>query len=95
MIHRMLFNTGVRRENHLALSGPSKGQLIVRPHEVWKNDCLHIEYFLESEPPKNYRLDYLQGTTLGIKSYQRAIRIVSGGMDSKYAIFTVLNSEEK
>ena len=49
-MHKMLFNTGVKYENHLWLEGPDKGKLIKWEHEEW-HGTLHIAYYLESAPP--------------------------------------------
>jgi hypothetical protein len=85
MGHKMLFDTGVRAENHL----DKKGNLIQGEYEEWVGGTLHIAYYLETPPLKNYRLDYLQPTD-EVKDWQVAIKIIGGGMLSKYAVFTVL-----
>lgn len=90
--YKMYFNTGVRPENRLNLSGENKGKLVLSEHEVLKGGTIQIVYYLEEKPQDNYRLLWLQPSfTMGeIPSHQKAIKIVGGGMHSDYAIFQVL-----
>lgn len=85
-MYKMLFNTGVKPYNHLNKSG----ELIKGKHQEFKNGELNIAFYLEQEPPKNYRLDFLCDTIDHINANQIAIPVVDGGMLSKYAIFTIM-----
>lgn len=91
MAHKMLFNTGVQYHNHC----DKNGKLIKGEFDEWKNNQLHIVYYLETEPPKNSRLDYLQSDISDLPEYQVAIKIVGGGMHSDYAIFTIFKDYSK
>jgi hypothetical protein len=77
-MYKMYFNTGVKPENRLNAS--------LSEHESWRNGALQIAYYLESEPPQGYTLAWLCDNPK-CEDYQLAIRIVDGGILSKYAIF--------
>lgn len=82
-MYKMLFNTGIKPWNHDWLC----------KHEEFINNELHVAYYLAYEPDDNYRLDFFAQTDIfWILPSQIAIPIVAGGMSSKYAIFTVLES---
>jgi hypothetical protein len=87
VMHKMLFNTGVRPENHRDKSG----RLIQGEHEEWVGGQLHVVYYLEEEPKPTYRLEHLCSKESlekrPIQPWEKAIRIVGGGMLSDYAIF--------
>lgn len=91
-VYQMFFNTGVRPENRLSLSSENKGKLVLSEHEFLKGGTIQIAYYLAEKPKENYRLLWLQPSfTMGeIPPYQKAIKIVGGGMHSDYAIFQVL-----
>ena len=86
-MHKMLFNTGVRPWNHT----DKHGNLIKGENDVWKNDQLHIAYYLEREPEPGLIFQYLVGldptSLLAVLPNQVAIKIVGGGMSSEYAVF--------
>lgn len=92
---KMLFNTGVKPYNRLNLAGVNKGKFVLGEHEELKDGSIHIAYYLERQPDKNLRLDYLvpEGSLkeFGIHEYQTTIKIIAGGMLSDYAVFTKLN----
>jgi len=81
----MFFNTGVRPENHLN----KNGDLIKGKFEIFKNNQLHIKYYLERQPEKNLQLLYLipEKSLKCLKPGEIAIKIIDGGMFSDYAIF--------
>jgi hypothetical protein len=89
-MHKILFRTGVKRENHLYLSGPQKGELIQGEHEEWHNGQLCIAFYLNEKPPENYHLEHLQPDRVPLLPGQMSIPIIGGGMLSKYAVFTVM-----
>lgn len=86
-MYEMFFNTGVKRENRL----DKEGNLIRYEFDDWSRGVLRIKYYIESEPPKNSRLDYLAQDDKHLNPSQMAIKIVGGGMISEYAIFTVFS----
>ena len=90
-MYKMLFDTGVKPYNRLNLSGPNKGKFELRKWEVLKGGQIHIEYYLEHKPEKGLRLLCLCSSAYleHMRSYERAIKIVDGGMFSEYAIFMV------
>ena len=93
--YKQLFNSGVRYENHCYLSGPNKGKLIRGEFEEWHNGQLHHAFYLEEEPPKNSRRDWLQDAPLNnLRPDQVAIKIIGGNMISQYAVFTVLKEDD-
>lgn len=87
MAYKMLFDTGVRYENHL----DRHGDLIRREHEEWRNNTLHIAYYLEEAPHPNWVLEYLipEHSLDMVQENERVIKIVGGGMASDYAVFLV------
>ena len=91
-VYKMYFNTGVRPENRLSLSGENKGKLVLSEHEVLKSGTIQIVYYLEEKPKDNYRLLWLQPafTMTELPAHQKAIKIIGGGMLSDYAIFQVM-----
>jgi hypothetical protein len=90
--YKMYFNTGVRPENRLSLSGENKGKLVLSEHEALKGGTIQIAYYLEEKPKDNYRLLYLcpEDYIKTMPEYEKAIKIIGGGMLSDYAIFQVI-----
>lgn len=90
--YKMYFNTGVRPENRLSLSGENKGKLVLSEHEALKGGTIQIVYYLEEKPKDNYKLLYLcsEDYTKTMPEYEKAIKIIGGGMLSDYAIFQVM-----
>jgi hypothetical protein len=85
-MYKMLFNTGVKPENHCYLSGARQGQLIIGgQYEEWRSGTLHIAYYLESKPPEGWVVKHLCYSPEVGELY---MPIVGGGMLSKYAVFT-------
>jgi len=86
-MYKMFFDTGVIPENRL----DKDGKLITMEFDNWTTGTLRVEYWIETEPPKNARLKFLCGESYVkvMPENEIAIKIVSGGMLSEYAIFTI------
>ena len=74
--YKMWFNTGVRPWNRPGVK--------LMEHQEWKNGVLHIAFYLEKEPPKGYILSCLGNAPM---NGELAIKVIGGGMLSKYALF--------
>lgn len=88
-MHKMLFDTGVRMENHRN----KKGELIQLPFEEWHGGVLKIVYWIENPPEPGWRIKFLIGEhefkNYPLSENERAVRVVAGGMLSDYAVFAI------
>lgn len=82
IVYKMLFNTGVVHRNRC----DKFGKLIVNEFDVWKGGVLHIAYYIESEVPEGYKVDYLCQEGYPANENQILIKIVGGGMLSAYCV---------
>lgn len=76
---RHWFNTGVRQDTYPPVP--------LMEHQYWHGGVKQVAFYLESEPPEGYVLKYLFDYPELIKEGEVAIRVVGGGMLSKFAVY--------
>jgi hypothetical protein len=87
--YKLLFDTGVRRENHL----DANGKLIKLPNEEWHNERLHVVYYLEEIPGDDLVFEFLiqeayySGFMKSVQNPDQFVAIRVIGDIEEYAIF--------
>lgn len=81
IMHKMYFNTGVQLPNQ-------PGGIDMKFHS-WRGGTMQIEYHLEHAPPAHWTIAFLCDSLEAVGKHQRTIKVVGGGMMSKYAVFNV------